>query len=49
MVKNERQLYTNIISIKGAPTVQETVSNAIFNCSDGICHHLRNARDIHLL
>ena len=21
----------------------------MFNCSDGICHHLRNARDIHCL
>jgi hypothetical protein len=28
--------------------MQESVTNAIFNCSDGICHHLRNARDIHL-
>ena len=29
--------------------MQETVTKAIFNFSDGICHHLRNSHDIHLL
>ena len=27
----------------------ETVIKAMFNCTDAICHHLRNARGFHLL
>jgi hypothetical protein len=27
----------------------ETVTKAVFNFTDAICHHVRHARDIHLL